>query len=250
LRVTRRHLADERRSKAGRILLTGGTGFLGSHVLAELLTRGYAVIALARPDGQLSAWERVRRLLDWFGLDGDIRSRLEVIEGSIDRPGLGLNPREYSSLLDRVSEILHCASETSFSERKKADLERANIQGIENVLDFAVNGRCSFFHYVSTAYVAGRKAGVCQEKLVENKAFTNVYEETKCRAEWMASERCGSEGIRLSIYRPSIVYGDSKTGRSTRFNAVYHPVKTLLYLKNLYEADIRERGGKGARDGG
>jgi hypothetical protein len=66
----------------------------------------------------------------------------------------------------------------------------------------------------------------------------------------MASERCGREGIRLSIYRPSIVYGNSKTGRTIRFNAVYHPIKTLLFLKNLYEADIRQEGGKRALEMG
>jgi nucleoside-diphosphate-sugar epimerase len=90
----------------------------------------------------------------------------------------------------------------------------------------------------------------CREELVENKVFTNFYEETKCRAEWMVSERCAQEGIRLSIYRPSIVYGDSETGRSLRFNAVYYPVKMLLFLKNLYEADIREQGGRRAGEMG
>ncbi len=111
-------------------------------------------------------------------------------------------------------------------------------------------GQCSFFHYVSTAYAAGRKTGVCREELVENKEFTNYYEETKCRAEWMVSERCGQEGIRLSIYRPSIVYGNSETGRSIKFNAVYYPIKMLLFLKNLYEADIREQGGRRAGEMG
>ena len=250
MRITIEHLADKRQSRTGRILVTGGTGFLGCHILVELLTGGYPVIALVRSSGQLSAWERVRRLLDWLNLDGAVRSRLEVIEGSIDQPNLGMNPGDYSTLLDRVSEIVHCASDTSFSERKKADVERTNIHGMKHVLDFAVNGRCFFFHYVSTAYAAGRKSGICREELVDNKVFTNVYEETKCRAEWMASERCGREGIRLSIYRPSIVYGNSKTGRTIRFNAVYHPIKTLLFLKNLYEADIRQEGGKRALEMG
>ena len=250
MRITNEHLADRRQRRAGRILVTGGTGFLGGHVLVKLLTRGYDVIALARPENQLSPRERIGRLLDWFGLDDTARSRLAVIEGSIDQPNLGLNSKEYAPLLDGVSEIVHCASDTSFSERKKADVERVNIKGMENVLDFAVNGGGSFFHYMSTAYVAGRKSGTCREEFVESKSFTNVYEETKCRAEWIAAERCGREGIRLSIYRPSIVYGDSATGRSTKFNAVYYPVKTLLFLKSLYERDIREGGGNRALEMG
>jgi nucleoside-diphosphate-sugar epimerase len=250
LRISSEHLAERRRGRTGRILLTGGTGFLGSHILHELLTRGYSISLLARANGQFSAEERVRRLLDWFGLDGGIRSRLEVIEGCIDQPNLGLNPHVYTALLNSASEIVHCASDTSFSARKKADLERTNIDGLKNLLDFAATGRCSFFHYLSTAYVAGRKKGVCKEELVENKEFTNHYEETKCRAEWMVSERCGQEGIRLSIYRPSIVYGNSETGRSIRFNAVYYPIKMLLFLKSLFESDIREQGGRRAGEMG
>ena len=250
MRNSSEHLAERRRGRTGKILLTGGTGFLGSHILHELLTRGYNITLLARANGQLSAEERVRRLLDWFGLDGGIRSRLEVIEGCIDQPNLGLNPHAYTDLLNSTSEIVHCASDTSFSARKKADLENTNINGMKNLLDFAAAGQCSFFHYVSTAYAAGRTAGVCTEELVENNEFTNYYEETKCRAEWMVSERCGLEGIRLSIYRPSIVYGNSETGRSIRFNAVYYPIKMLLFLKNLYETDIREQGGRRAGEMG
>jgi nucleoside-diphosphate-sugar epimerase len=227
----------------GRILLTGGTGFLGSHILHDLFTRGYSITVLARPDRQSSSQARIRQLLDWFGLDGDEMSRIGVIEGCIDEPNLGLNKLQYKALLNSVDEIVHCASNTSFSAREKTSVEKTNITGVKNVLDFAASGQCYFFHYVSTAYVAGRKVGVCREELVENKVFTNFYEETKCRAEWMISDVCGQESIRLSIYRPSIVYGDSETGRTLRFNAVYYPLKILLFLKSLYEADIREQGG-------
>jgi nucleoside-diphosphate-sugar epimerase len=103
---------------------------------------------------------------------------------------------------------------------------------------------------VSTAYVAGLTSGFCPEELVRPPAFTNVYEETKCRAEWLAAERCGKAGIPLSIYRPSIVYGHSETGRSLLFTALYYPVRTALFLKDLYERDIHERGGRKAADMG
>ncbi len=55
-------------------------------------------------------------------------------------------------------------------------------------------------------------------------------------------------GIPLTIYRPSIVYGHSETGRSLLFNALYYPVRTALFLKRLCEADIRERDGRKAAD--
>jgi thioester reductase-like protein len=74
--------------------------------------------------------------------------------------------------------------------------------------------------------------------------FNNVYEESKCRGENRVGERCSREGIRLGIYRPSIVYGDSRSGKSLSFRGLYYPVRTVLYFKNLYRADMLERGGR------
>jgi len=120
------------------------------------------------------------------------------------------------------------------------------VNGLDHILDLAEHSGCRRLHLVSTAYVAGLTSGFCPEELVHPSAFTNVYEETKCRAEWLAVERCRKAGIPLTIYRPSIVYGHSDTGRSLLFNALYYPVRTALFLKELYERDIHERGGQKA----
>ena len=77
--------------------------------------------------------------------------------------------------------------------------------------------------------------------------FNNVYEETKARAEHEVAARCGREGLAYTIIRPSIVYGDSRSGRSTRFNALYHPVRSLSCVRDIYLDDIRYRGGHKAR---
>lgn len=250
MRISRDTISRRRRDRETIFFLTGGTGFIGSHLAVDLLKNGHKVLLLARPRNSLSARQRVDQLLDWFALEPQHRKNLEVVEGSLDAPNFDLSESDFGRLLRDVDEIIHCASNTSFSERKRAAVERANIDGLCNVLDLAADGRCSFFHYVSTAYAAGRKAGICREELIENDAFINVYEETKCRAERIVSEQCGREGIRLSVYRPSIVYGNSKTGRSTRFNAVYYPIRTILFLRDLYDADIREQGGSKASEMG
>jgi len=135
--------------------------------------------------------------MEWHGLDAAERSRLAVAEGSIDLPRLGLSSADYEALLDTVSEIIHCASDTSFSERKREAVERTNCHGMLPVLDLALKGRCVYFHYVSTAYAAGKRAGICEEDLVENDAFTNVYEETKYRAERIAFEPAARRGSGL-----------------------------------------------------
>ncbi len=249
-RISSSELAKKRREKTGLILLTGGTGFLGSHIAAHLLGQGYRLLLLARSDKRLGASERMDRLWGWFGLASALRERVRVIEGRIDRPDLGLDPGTYSILLGSVDEIVHCASDTSFSERKRAVIESINVEGARYILDFAARGRCTIFHLVSTAYVAGRTSGLCREELARPTGFTNIYEETKCRAEWLVTQSCREAGIRLSIYRPSIVYGDSETGRSLIFNALYYPVRTAVFLRRLYEADIRERGGRRALEMG
>jgi len=112
------------------------------------------------------------------------------------------------------------------------------------------NSKCYYFHHVSTVYVAGKRTGTFEETLVETKTFHNVYEETKYRGERYVMETFLKEGIRVNIYRPSIVYGNSKTGRSTRFNAVYYPIKMALFLKDTYQKDITHRGGEKARQMG
>jgi nucleoside-diphosphate-sugar epimerase len=232
------------------ILITGGTGFLGAHIAAYLLEQGEKVILLARSKQGLSAADRIGRLLDWLGVTAGLKKNVRLVEGRLDHPGFGLEPDASASISREVDEIVHCASSTSFAERKRAEVEAVNLDGLCHVLDLAERSGCRRFHLVSTAYVAGRKSGFCPEEIVQPSAFTNVYEETKCRAEWLASEHCAKAGIGLSIYRPSIVYGHSETGRSLLFNALYYPVRTALFLKNLYETDIRERGGRKAAEMG
>lgn len=245
MRIEAGRLREKRADRSSRILVTGATGFLGSHFAFALLKAGYRVTVLARSAKNLQARDRIARLADWHGLEAGPRGRLEVLEGDILDPGWAAEAAELGGP-GRFDEIVHCASSTAFAERKRAEIEAANIGGLRNVLDFAVRSGCLFFHHVSTAYAAGRRAGRCPEDWVEAGPFTNVYEETKASGEILARDVCRREGIRLNVYRPSIVTGDSRTGRTLRFNALYFPVKAAVFLRDIYLADIRERGGKKA----
>jgi thioester reductase-like protein len=126
-RISLGELRGKRRQKANRILVTGATGFLGSHLAVRLLEDGYSIVCLVRPKKELTAEERVSRLLDWFELAPQHRKNVRVVEGEITQPDFGLGPKPYAELLAEVDEIIHCASDTSFSERKRQTVELVNV---------------------------------------------------------------------------------------------------------------------------
>jgi thioester reductase-like protein len=240
IRAAADDITGRRRSKKTCFLLTGATGFLGIHLADMLAKEGHTVILPARSWDNTAPEERINALFKWLGREG-IPSCVQIVPADLNRPDLGLSPADYHRLASSIDEIIHCASDTSFSERKRPQIEKANVENLHHLLEFAAKSRCCFFHFISTAYAAGKKRGVCPEALVDTRSFFNVYEETKHRAEMTAAKRCNREGIRLNIYRPSIVYGHSQTGKTLRFNALYYPVKILVFLKNLYLEKHREQ---------
>ncbi len=227
------------------ILITGATGFLGGFLAGELIKRGRKTILLVRPKGNDSALKRVSKLLKFL----DIQPEHEpvVIPGEIDKHGLGLSD-EHRRILKDVNEVLHCAADTSFAERKKQQVEQTNLQGLRNVFDVVPN--CERFYHMSSAYSAGKQEGIIKEQMHHPPAFHNPYERSKNEAEKLITNLCSEKGINLTIFRPSITYGDTTTGKSLRFNALYFPVRTLLFFKDSLKKDLLERSGQRAAEMG
>jgi nucleoside-diphosphate-sugar epimerase len=195
----------------GAVLLTGATGFVGKEILDRLLDRGRRVYALVRAENDDAAAKR---------LPGP--ASLTAVPGDIERPGLGLAPE----LAGEVSTVVHCAASVSFDLSLEKS-RRINVEGTRNVLDFA--RRCRELErltYVSTAYVAGEPGRLFQEDQLDvGQRFRNPYERSKFEAERMV--RRSADGLPLQILRPSIVVGDSRTGRTTSFNVLYGPLKAF-----------------------
>jgi len=231
------------------IALTGATGFLGSHLMATLLSKGYNIIVFGRSAKNESLEERISRLLQWFGIDSCL-DQVTCVDTDLSQDNLGIPTGEYSRLCSVVDSVIHCASDTSFSESKREKVMAANINNLKGILEFSKNAHVNFFHYISTAYVAGTGVIDCKETLSSVKTFTNVYEESKAEAEKIISRFCEKNSICLSIIRPSIVYGDSQSGRSLKFNALYFPVRSAQTIRDIYLNDILNNGGlKAAKNG-
>ena len=176
-------------------MITGATGFIGSHLAAAFMEEGKDIIALARSKGRQSGWQRMQNRFNWFQLNGSAHQFGKVAEADICRPQFGLSHEAYRNLLNETSEIIHCAANTSFSDKVRSNVEMANLEGLKHVLKFANEASVNRFHLVSTAFVCPTGLNVCKEEIVERESFLNVYEETKYKAEKEVKRFCELSGI-------------------------------------------------------
>lgn len=234
---------------AGRsIVLTGATGFLGAFLMAGLLEQNYRITVLGRASKDTSLIERLSVLCRWFGIEA--RDRLMSIEADFSNKRLGLDDDTYSWLCANAGKVIHCASDTSFSERNRLRIMKTNVQNISALLEFVADTNIEKFYYISSAYASGVHEGVCLENPVTNSNFTNVYEESKAKAENIILSACEDIGVPLAILRPSIVFGHSKTGAALKFNALYYVVKSMMLIRDIFIKDIREQGGERSKKWG
>jgi nucleoside-diphosphate-sugar epimerase len=232
------------------IFITGGTGFVGSHIAMALLKRGHKLTFLARPQKKNSAVERICTILQWHNCDEQTDLNIEIIEGDLSKPLLGLDEYKYNQLVNPIDEIWHSGGNTSFDETNKELLDLVNIRGTESIGEIATAGSCKKLNYISTAYSVGRVKEPCGETIVEQDDFFNHYERTKYDAEKILVDKCKNTKVVLNIFRPSIVIGDSLTGRTLLFNALYYPIKVIDFLRTMFLRDIKNKEGRNAREMG
>ena len=208
------------------ILLTGATGFLGSHLVARFLQEGYEVSVIARHAKNVSAQTRVEDVLANVGVHR--LQHLHVLDGDISAVGLGLAETTRQQILASTDQVWHCAASLSFQEEDRAEIFRMNVGGTRHVLDLVKQTKTRRLHHVSTAYVAGNREDVALENEIDvGQTFKNPYEESKCHAELLVADEQRRGTIAATIYRPSIVIGDSKSGRATHFHGVYAFIRGL-----------------------
>lgn len=206
------------------LLLTGFPGFLASALLPRLLDRsGGEAICVVQPHFAELARRRVDEL---SAAEPSLHRRIRLVQGDITRPGLGLDGE--ATPLAEVREVWHLAAVYDLAVTRALGM-RVNVDGTRHVLDLAM--RCDGLQrvqYVSTCYVSGRYVGpFAEEDLEVGATFNNFYEETKHLAEVDVRERMAA-GMPATIYRPSIVVGDSTTGETQKFDGPYYIAQLLL----------------------
>ena len=203
----------------GHLLLTGATGLLGSYLLRDLLLTDTPLAVLARRSRRATATERIDLLLtEWERALGRRLSRPVVLEGDLTQPGCGLNRDDRAWLQSHCDRLLNnAASLTFFNADREGEPWRTNIGGTQNLLELTESTGIRDFHHVSTSYVCGLRTGVIFESdLVVDQPFGNDYEQSKAEAESVVRDASHLDAV--TVYRPSIIVGDSQTG----FTSTYH----------------------------
>jgi len=215
--------------------LTGGTGFLGSSLLPRLLS-GFPesrITLLLRGTDDAEAAARAWVLADSVRRNHrqipDAAERIIHLRGDVSLDQCGLSPGTLSELVKSVTHIIHGAASIRF-DQPIAEARRVNCGGTRRMLDLALQciagGKFERFVYIGTSSVSGRRDGpILEDELETGQSFFNTYEQSKCEAERIVRDHFGL--VPCTVFRPSIVIGDSTNGWTSSFNVIYIPLRLL-----------------------
>lgn len=187
------------------ILITGGTGIVGSRLIAELLKKGFLVRALKRENSDISV---VKKILTNENIDS---SNLEWVVGDI------LDVYSLNDSMKNIKCVYHCAALVSFLPSEKSRMMKVNVEGTANVVNMAIENEVESLCFVSSVAAIGRdpELSLIDEEIEWHDGKHNsAYAQSKHLAEtevW----RGKAEGLRVVIVNPSIILGPGNWGMSS-----------------------------------
>lgn len=219
-----------------RVLLTGGTGFVGKEVMWQAAhdPEIIEVVVLIRPkeirDRKtkevleiLSPAERGRRLLEELWLtDGEDAAKFRFIAGDVEQPNLGIADDDLAVLQTTLTHVIHCAASVAFDDPYEKSF-RANVVGTLNALEFSHGlqsaSESPFVAHlgIETSYIHGRqtKEPALEDEIVFPRNFyNNYYELTKAMASIETERFMLRRGLRVGQLCPAIVIGESRAGNN------------------------------------
>ncbi|MFI6661216.1 thioester reductase domain-containing protein [Streptomyces sp. NPDC050523] len=199
-----------------RILLTGATGFLGSHMLLDLLRHSDAhVYCLVRAADEEAAVARLGAALTSYSLpwSSEVRRRVTVLCGDIRQPRLGLSDELWHTLARELDSIVGVAAAVDFL-RGYQSLRASNVLGTLTLAELAVTGRPKPLHHISSIAVFN-EVGITSmgedDPLAHVDRLVSGYDQSKWAAE-VALRRARDHGLVVTALRPGGIGGHSKTG--------------------------------------
>lgn len=236
---------SSKKIKANNILLTGSTGYLGIHILNELITNTNAnVYCVIRNKNHKSPEERLSEKLSfYFGnkLLKHLHKRIFVLTADITVPQFGLSDEEYSKLGNTIDMVIHSAAYVSHYGDEHL-FELINVTGTNNIIDFCSNFSIYLNHISTTSVSASipdsEKPVVFDEHClyVGQNYSDNIYIKTKFEAEYNIWEALQNSNLKASVYRLGNIsarYSDGKFQENDDKNAFLNRVLTVAKLDKI-----------------
>ena len=219
------------------IFLTGSTGYIGAHVAANLLT-GYdtglnlLVRAKDAPEAERRLWKSLQLHMDFPRFYEYLQTKIRVFRGDLTAPGFGLAADDYDRLVHTTDSVIHCAA--SLNRKSEKSCLNVNLRGTLEVIQLAQ--RTHHYHglrrfsNVSTVAVAGKRSNevVTEDLSIDwERSDYDPYARTKKFCEHMVRQLLPE--VPITIFRPSIVLGDSRYAQTTQFDMV----ESFVFLAGL-----------------
>jgi NAD(P)-dependent dehydrogenase (short-subunit alcohol dehydrogenase family) len=196
--------------------VTGATGFIGRHLVEQLLKREGTIHVLVREGSR----GKVDALIERLGAE---EGRIVPVSGDLSKEGLGVEGFE-----EPIDHLFHLAAVYDVDADEQA-MERANVEGTRHVIEFANAREVGRFHHVSSIAVAGAYRGVFQEDMFdEEQKLPHAYHSTKFDSEKLVRRDVEAKTL---IYRPGIVVGHSETGEMDKIDGPYYFFKLMQKLR-------------------
>ena len=203
------------------ILVTGGTGFLGAHLLYRLVSEGAEVKALKRPDSSI---ELTKKVFSWYSdRSAELFKNIKWVEGDL------LDVFSLLDALEGVDQLYHTAAMVSLDSGDGQELLNTNVQGTANVVNAALERKVGKMCYVSSIGALGYEADhetIDEETPWDSSLNKSLYSKSKYEAErevW----RGMTEGLNAVIVNPSVIIGPGNwaQGSPKIFTTVFKGIK-------------------------
>jgi thioester reductase-like protein len=219
------------------ILLTGGTGYIGAHILSNLLS-GHAdplnvlVRAGDRQEARARLWRALQLHMEFAQFESFLNSRIHIFRGDLTDSRFGLGEDEYLELVRTTDSVIHSAA--SLNRKSEKSCLNVNLRGTLEVIQLAMRARDDHglrrFSHLSTVAVAGHRANEIVEEdhaIDWNRSDYDPYARTKKFCEHMVRQLLPD--VPRTIFRPSIVLGDSRRPETNQFEMV----RAFVFLAGL-----------------